>query len=224
MIVRGVVAAGAALMLAIGVPATSAQATHGSAAPADDAIADAGLLTLADFPAAEGWQTGAPTPDEPPTAPACAPVRRARERAAERRTPSPAFERADGTAGASNVVYVFPSASEAKRFLAPFRQPRYLRCLRQSTAARLDDADDADDVDIDITSEADVPGLGDQAMAFTITLSSGGVVEAVLEATAVRTGRVIDGFTLRSIEGPITIGDSLVAASLGRVQQALAAA
>jgi hypothetical protein len=214
---RGVAAACAALTLAIGISATTA-----SAAPADDdTIAEAGLLTLADFPATEGWQTGSKVPDEPSTLPACAAVRRARERAADLRTPSPTFERADGTAAASNVVYVFPKASDAKRFLSPFRQPRYVHCLRQSTAAQLGDADD---VEVDVTSTADVPGLGDQSVAFTITLSTGGVVEAVLQATAVRTGRVVDGFTLRSIEGPVTFGDSLVATSLGRVQQALAAA
>ena len=214
---RGVAATAFAVALVLGTLTTGA-----SAAPAgDDAIAEAGLLTPADFPAAEGWQAGKPPPDVPSSLPACAAVRRAREQAGDRRTASPAFDRADGTAGASNVVYVFSTPAAAKRFLAPFREPRYVRCIRQSTEAQLDDERG---VDVDVARTADVPGLGDQSVAFTITLSTDGIAHAVLQATAVRDGRVVDGFTFRSLDGPLTGGDALVAASLARVQQALAAA
>ena len=63
---------------------------------------------------------------------------------------------------------------------------------------------------IAVTRVADEPGVGDQSVAFTITLSTDGVAQAVLEATAVRSGRVIDGFTLRSIEVPARKSDIAV--------------
>jgi hypothetical protein len=217
MILRRAVAVGSVVAVVATLGVTSAGAAPRTAG--DDAIAEAALFTLADFPATEGWQSEPAPVDVPSKLPACAPARRARESASDLRTPSPAFERADGTAAASNVVYVFPSAAAAKRFLAPYRRPSYVRCLTQSTEAQLGDRA----IDVDVVRTADAVAQGDQSIGFTITLSTDGTTQATLLVTAVREGRAIDGFTLRSVEGPLPGGDALMSTSLARLQQALAA-
>jgi hypothetical protein len=204
----------AALVAALAAPATAQ-----SDPSADLAIAKKGVLTITDFPSGEAWAFKGRVKPAKQTLPSCQPIERAKDKYKEFRVPSAEYAR--GTATADNTVYVLPTVKDAKALLAAYKAPSEQTCLRKSTEKLLAKIKGAT---VDLT-RIDASGTGDEGVGFAATLTAPapqGTETVVIDALAYRVGRAIVGFTFRDDDEPLDIQQDLVAAAVGRLQQALA--
>jgi hypothetical protein len=185
----------------------------------DLAIAKQGVLTISDFPSGEGWTLQGRAKTAKQNLPSCRPIERARGKYKEFRVPSAEYAR--GTATADNTVYVLPTVKDAKALLGAYKAPTERTCLQKGTEKLLAKIKDAT---VDIT-RIDASGTGDDGVGFAATLTaptSQGTETVILDAVAYRVGRAVIGFTFRNNDEALDIQRDLVAAAVGRLQQALA--
>lgn len=77
---------------------------------------------------------------------------------------------------------------------------------------------------MDVT-RIDASGTGDDGVGFAVTLTAPtplGTQTGVVDAVAYRIGRAVIGFAFRNADEPLDIQQGLVAAAVGRLEQALA--
>jgi hypothetical protein len=232
---RLVVVVGVCVFVATGV---FGAAPAWSIASNDDAeLAEAGLLTQADFPA--GWTaTERPADDGEvekvaKTIPSCNDYRALRtttKRQAQAK--SPQFEL--GASQIDNTVTVFPTTAAATAALKVFAKPSVLTCVNKlftkvftaSIAADPATRKQVDSIDVDIDRASVVP-VGDATTAYegtvTITLKDGTTQTLGVGTAAARTGRGVDTFSYTVDSSDVLpLLQPLVEASVARLTAALA--
>jgi len=213
-------------------------AAFGATTGHDKAIAQAGVLTLSDFPA--GWTqrpqsggSGAVEAKLVASIPACRPFVPliANAQTSARATSKSDFS--DGVTTVSNDVRVFPTVANALKsfdaLASPALTPCFQRLLRAALKEQLVSQGQASTIRITGVSVQHVnPSLGvgdaEGGFAATITVAGGGQQESVyVEAITVRVGRALDNFSYQDPSGPVSdLVPSAVAASVTRLQAALA--
>ena len=210
----------------------------GASRAADEEIADAGLLTAADFPA--GWTELPPdTSDDGEieqaarSIPSCKRYLTLRTTAKKQpRGESPEFEL--GESQVDNSVTVFSSTSSANAAMKLFSHPSVLQCINQlfsdvfeeQLAADPETRDVVTGVDVDI-EKANVEQVGDSTRAYegTVVLSAndGSSATIGLGTAAVRTGRAVAVYSY-VVDAPevVQLLPGLVDVSIARLDAALA--
>jgi hypothetical protein len=218
--------------------ATAATGALGASRAADVAIAEAGLLTAADFPA--GWTASPPEDDDDEEMETAA--RRISSckrylalRASGRKQPraeSPDFELDQSRV--DNSVAVFGSSSAANSAMKLFEHPSVVRCVNtlfdEVLNTRISDDPDTRDVitgvEVDIRP-AELGDLGDRSHAYegTVVLRAvdGSDATAGLGVAAVRVGRAVALYSYFVDDPEVTqLLPVVVDSSLARLDAALA--
>jgi hypothetical protein len=211
--------AAAASAAALGLLASPAAAGDN----ADEAIAKKAVLKQSDVP--DGWKRESNTGEEVGTqtgVPECKTFDRANKAAAKQpHAESPNFSDPDDPLRATtveSVVFVFPSAKAAKRYLAVYAAGDLLDCFDALISASLPGAGEVG------VSELDVTG-GDQAVGLEIEIVAGAGTSASMTVTndvfIVRAGRGIVGFSTQTAEGSLPFAPDLLDTLVSRLERAL---
>ena len=229
-----IVAVVGALTVATGGAASGAQPGH------DKAIAQAGVLTLSDFPA--GWSAAKPQSGGTSGAveaklilsiPACRPFVPliANTKTSARAGTTSDFT--DGVTTVSNDVRVYPTVARAlvsfDALQGPALGPCFQRLLKAALKVELVRQGQASKIRIvdvsvqHVNPNFSVGGDAQGGFAATITLAASGQQESVyVEVATVRVGRALDNISYQNANGPVTdLVPSAVMASVSRLQAAL---
>jgi hypothetical protein len=190
---------------------------------ADEVIAKKAVLKRSDVP--DGWQRDAETGEEVGTqtgVPECKTFDRANKAAAkEPHAESPNFSDPDDPFQATtveSVVFVFPSAKAAKRYLAVYAADDLLDCF---DALASDSLPGAGDVGV---SELEVTG-GDQAVGLEIEIvaddGTGTSMTFTTDVFVVRAGRGIVGFSTQTANRSLPFASDLLDTLVSRLERAL---
>jgi hypothetical protein len=213
----------AALVTALAVAPAAGAAGPIAKKPSDAQIAKQGVLRLSDFPA--GWKQSKHQQSKPTGIAACKPTELVEARNKQYRAQSPDFAQGDLTT-AENSVYVFPKPARAIAYLKPFQAAAAGACLQQGTEKAVKKVSGAtvQVQPLDLSSALQ-GGTIDDAVGYEIlaTLPQSGAapVQLVLVAVAVRLGRAVVGYTFEEQGQPLSEIDTLINASLTRLQTAL---
>lgn len=209
----------------------------GATSPKDQRAAQAGLLTLQDFPA--GW-TASPnssndnsaTKKAIDTIAACKPFRPllGNAKAGSRADAKSTF----GLSGlsVSNNIVVFPTLAGANRTVRASKSGAFSACtqrlLQQGITQQLNDTGQAAEVQhlavaVQLLSAGVSVGDDQSAVGATVTLSVGGTTTSLhVEDIFIRAGRAIDSFSYEDDTNPITdTVPSAISASVTRLAGAL---
>ena len=179
----------------------------------DKAIAQAGLLTIADFPA--GWTQQPAAKSKPSKLKSCKTIEAVSSSSQRYEEKSPDF--VQGDARVSNAVFVFPNVKKAKAYLAPFQRSGKV-CLQDSVRKALPEATVA------VTSVDTAPIIQsgiDDAVEFVARLdepNQGGATQTFADIeVALRSGRTIYTVSSLSPYPPPAELDALISVSLSRM-------
>jgi hypothetical protein len=199
-----------------------AAAAAGSGSKGDAAAAKQGVLRISDFPA--GWSQSRHQESKSSGVASCRATDRMIARSKKYRAQSPDFSQGD-TSRVENTVYVFPKPAKATAYLRPFQAAAAQRCIQQGTekALRKFPGTTVQVGKLDLTS-ALASGQVDDAVGYeglATVPQQGGAVKLYVLAVAVRMGRAVVGFTIQSQDQVLPETDTLIDASLSRLQAAL---
>ena len=192
-------------------------------AASNQQIAKASTLKVSDLSGTD-W-TATPHKKSPDsTLPSCAPTNRVNNAARKNGAHSPDFANSAG-AQITNTVYVFPSVTQAKAYLAAFKLPTAQECLQQSLDQKLEGSGATGTVTALEVSGAPKgtfdDGVGYQAVLTGLPADQGGGADVYFEAVAFRTGRAVSGFTTTNPGANYPDTPKFVLADLARLKKNL---
>jgi hypothetical protein len=213
----------AVVLATLGTAIAAAPAAPAASQPSDAQIAKAGLLRLSDFPA--GWKQSAHKDSKPTGIASCKPTEAATKRNKKYGAQAPDFSDS-GTSFAHNTVYVFPKPAQAQGYLKAYQADSAPICLQKSVekAFAKEKGTEVQVQPLDLSSQLQA-GTVDDAVGYELLArvpqSGANPVDVYLVAVAVRTGRGVAGYTFQAQGQPPTEIDSVIDASLTRLQQGL---
>ena len=212
----------------------SAHAASGESSAADEAIVDAGLLTVDDVP--PGWTESASSADSDSDSELsmarygsdCARLQKTADKLKRDRTAhgeSPDFAE-DSNTEISNSVTTYPTAAQTKAALAFFLQSSIPRCLQKASQAELTArAKESPGLTFQVSfSRLSVPKAGDRSIGYAMKITAkteGRTVHLVADYQLVLVGRAGMTFTFQG-EGtsPMLDHQDVVRAAVARVEEA----
>jgi hypothetical protein len=179
----------------------AAHAVRSASDPADEAIVDAGVLTIDDLPS--GWTESASDSDSDSDSELsmarygkeCARLQKTADTLRSARTAhgeSPDFEQGSNTE-ISNTITTYPAAAQTKAALAFFQQSAIPRCLQKGAQAELDARAKATDATFRVAfRRLSVPEVGDKSIGYSMKItvkSRGRTAHLVADYQLVLVGR-----------------------------------